>query len=139
MIIFRNIFLYALFISIACHLAILSLFSFRMPTQNIPVVPFINFLGSFLGPYDTQIIDKEPPTITAHYEQELKLKNTSENNFLITNKTKKTQGVSRLPSSPKKTLPVFQTTSSMPTPLENDTIEDQIKHEPLALPDNDHY
>lgn len=139
MALFRNLFFYALFLSLLCHFIFLGFFSFRMPLKNIPSAPFINFLGSFLGPYDTQVVEKTPLTIEHTSNQKFKIADTSKTQPSLEKATKKDPNVQRLPALPKKTLPIFKAITPLPTEIENNATEDSLGHEPLTLPKNDPY
>jgi len=137
----RRIALQAIFFSLIIHVLILNLFSFRLPFKKPPFQPSLNFLGSFLEPYDTQVINKNPPQITIKDQKILTLSHQQKHNPHISAKTDRALLFHSLPASKKKTLPNYQVILpeiSSNTDKKQKDVE-PFEYTPLKLPEHDRY
>ncbi len=140
----RGIAFQALFLSLAAHIIILSFFSFRIPLKNIPMQPFVNFLGSFLKPYDTQAANKNPPQLNLNNREIATFANQLTTNPHIKTETPRSFLFLSLPTSTKKTLPHQKidpaAASQDPTAADPNMQNDEpFQYTPLRLPEHDHY
>lgn len=137
---FRNSFTQALFLSFILLLIPTIFVSFRLPLKNTTAIPSINFLGSLLGPYDTQRSDGSRPVVHGVENKNL-LSSLIPRLRLIGEAGDMRPSATRyFAPAPKQTLPV------MPAPLPGGSVpsapigeKDNFEHQPLKLTDYDRY
>ena len=139
----QRITIQALFLSFSIHVIILSLFSFQIPLQKTSFQPFVNFLGSFLDPYDTQSMQKIHPNLSLKKENIILLSNQQKNNPHIATAAPKTILAISLPASKKRTLPNIKiapiTESAENKENQQQNAEEPFQFTPLKLPEHDRY
>lgn len=137
----QKVTLRAIFLSAMIHIVGLSFFSFRVPLQKPSFQPSLNFLGSFLTPYDTKIIKKNPHQIATAKQPVLALPKQQTKNPHINTETDRSLFSRSLPASKKKTLP-GRLDTELPESVnieKKETDEGSYQYTPLKLPDHDRY